>query len=106
MSRQEEIREDVARTFYENSDVSKTIAWRDLPEGTRNYFFYKADSLIYRLSEAGCVLKVEGKVPEWLKFKWARNPACTSQEAVDEQFAFDLIEEAKYTLTESLVEGK
>lgn len=59
MTKQEEIREDEARTFYENSDICKTIAWLDLPAETKDSFFHKADNLLYRLHSQGCVLKVD-----------------------------------------------
>ena len=61
--KREEIWEDVARTFYEDSDVSKTITWRDLPVETRDSFFYKADNLLYRLSTIhGVVIKRDYKI--------------------------------------------
>ena len=59
-TKQEVIREDVARTFYEESDVRKTIYWLDLTQETRDSFFYKADNLLGRLSrEHNLVIKVE-----------------------------------------------
>ena len=57
MGKQEEIREDIARTFYEESDVSKTISWLELPQETRDSFFFKAESLLYRLKSQGVVIK-------------------------------------------------
>lgn len=64
-TKQEEIREDVTRTFYEESDVSKTIAWLDLPQETKDSFFYKADNLLGRLqSQHGVVIKVDKELPE------------------------------------------
>ena len=65
MTKQEEIREEVARTFYEESDIRKTIGWLDLPEETRGSFFYKADNLLFRLhSQHGVVLKVDRELPK------------------------------------------
>ena len=61
MTLQEIIREEVARTFYENSDISKTISWVDLPKDTKDSFFYKADSLLYRLHSQGVVIRTENK---------------------------------------------
>lgn len=70
MTKQEEIREDVARTFYEASDVSKTIAWLDLPKETKDSFFYKGDNLLYRLQDLyGVVIKVKCPYCKWTEFK-------------------------------------
>ena len=59
---QDEILEDTARTFYGNSDVSKTIAWLDLLGNTRSLFFYQEGSLLYRLHSKGVVLLVNAGI--------------------------------------------
>ncbi len=51
------IRGEAARSFYEASEVSKTIPWFDLPEATRDSFYFKGDNLISRLKALGVVIK-------------------------------------------------
>lgn len=60
MTKQEEIREDTARTFYEQSDIATMIGWLDLPQGVKDSFFQRADNYLYRLdSQHRVVIKVE-----------------------------------------------
>ena len=58
MTKQEEIREDTARTFYEGSEISRMISWVDLPKEVRDIFFDRADSYLFRIHSQGVVIKV------------------------------------------------
>ncbi|KKN76888.1 hypothetical protein LCGC14_0365390 [marine sediment metagenome] len=57
MTKQEEIREDTARTFYEGSEISRMLSWVDLPQEVRDIFFDRADSYLFRIHSQGVVIK-------------------------------------------------
>ncbi|KKN60876.1 hypothetical protein LCGC14_0527470 [marine sediment metagenome] len=58
MTKQQEVREDTARTFYEGSEISRMISWVDLPQEVRDIFFIRADSYLFRIHSKGVVIKV------------------------------------------------
>ena len=46
--------------------------------------------LMERLDKIGLAIKADRELPEWIKFKWARNPCIINQSDVDKQFDFDI----------------
>ena len=98
----EEIREDTARTFYEESDVSKTIVWLDLPEETRDSFFRKADSLLYRLqTKHNVVIKVDRELPGFIDMIMGNQESTDYIAGIKD--AIERLQQAGYVAIEPLV---
>ena len=94
MTKQDEVRKEVFATLAD----SQRLPLRECGE--------TADKILEGISKLGVVIKIDRELPEWLRFKWAKNSCCNSQEDVEEQFTFDIVEDAGYGVFESLIKDK
>jgi len=94
----EQINKEVERVaewlWFNNQGNAGTAKWEEVVERVKNYFRAEAKQIL--LGHGLAVIDKDKKLPSWLKFKWANNPCCNSQEAIENQLDFDVIEDAGF----------
>jgi len=95
-NKREEIRrgiEKIFKKYKESLQKDPTVDFRN----------FACHGVMKFLDENNVVLKVNEELPEWLKFKWAKNSCTINQLDVDAQFTFDIIDDAGYVKAERLI---